>query len=473
MSICLSMIVKNEAPVILRCLRSVKPLISSYSISDTGSTDNTMDLIRQELAGLPGVLQSDPWQDFATNRNLALSRCDGDFILIIDADDTLQHTGGKIILSPEFDSFEMRLYFPEFFYWQTKIIRNDPRWRWEGKVHEVLMFDGNPKSSKIENLRMIIHGDGHRSRLGDKFERDLKVFESEPPTPRNVFYHAQTLECLLRNEEAITKYYERAGMGGWQEEVYYSLWKAAKLMAGQRPQDEVAAAMFRAYFYRPSRLEALVGLCSLLRNEKRYDESYRLSMIHPEPSADVLFIDRNAEWQILEEHALAAYHLNHVVEAKEYFELVAQYELSQDDRDRIENNIQLCTNGPEVKAKDWSWSPFPLILSITSPEDTAKEQDIVRAERLAEERPSPETLLALSFVYYRSRLFGACIVAAKDAIKLKPDFPEAWNNMCCAYNELKEYANAKAAGEEALRISPNWTLAQNNLKWSISQLEKQ
>src|ERR1017187_4525601 len=107
MSLCLSMIVKNEAHVIERCLRSVKPFIDTYSISDTGSTDNTMAIIREELAGIPGVLTTDPWQDFGTNRNLSLTRCKGDHILFIDADETLEHTRGKLKLPSGFDGFEM------------------------------------------------------------------------------------------------------------------------------------------------------------------------------------------------------------------------------------------------------------------------------------------------------------------------------------------------------------------------------
>ncbi|HBD39264.1 MAG TPA: family 2 glycosyl transferase, partial [Cupriavidus sp.] len=46
MRICLSMIVKNEAAVIERCLRAVRPHIHAWAISDTGSTDGTQDIIR-------------------------------------------------------------------------------------------------------------------------------------------------------------------------------------------------------------------------------------------------------------------------------------------------------------------------------------------------------------------------------------------------------------------------------------------
>ena len=72
MRICLNMIVKNESRVIERCLRSAKPFIHSWAISDTGSTDGTQDIIRRVMADVPGELIERPWVDFAHNRNQAL-----------------------------------------------------------------------------------------------------------------------------------------------------------------------------------------------------------------------------------------------------------------------------------------------------------------------------------------------------------------------------------------------------------------
>ena len=48
--IVLCMIVRNEAAVIARCLDSALPHVDGYLISDTGSADNTIDLIRQTAA---------------------------------------------------------------------------------------------------------------------------------------------------------------------------------------------------------------------------------------------------------------------------------------------------------------------------------------------------------------------------------------------------------------------------------------
>ena len=54
--ICLTMIVKDEARIIERCLAAATPWIDSYAILDTGSTDGTPELIRShfEAADIPG-----------------------------------------------------------------------------------------------------------------------------------------------------------------------------------------------------------------------------------------------------------------------------------------------------------------------------------------------------------------------------------------------------------------------------------
>jgi glycosyltransferase involved in cell wall biosynthesis len=41
------MIVKNESKIIKRLLKSVLPIIDTYCICDTGSTDNTIQIIKE------------------------------------------------------------------------------------------------------------------------------------------------------------------------------------------------------------------------------------------------------------------------------------------------------------------------------------------------------------------------------------------------------------------------------------------
>lgn len=94
-TIFLCMIVKNEAAVIERCLDSVRDLIDTWVISDTGSTDGTQDLIREALRGIPGELHEEPWINFGHNRSLNLAHAHGkaDYLLLLDADLVLRRNG--------------------------------------------------------------------------------------------------------------------------------------------------------------------------------------------------------------------------------------------------------------------------------------------------------------------------------------------------------------------------------------------
>ena len=85
------MIVKNESHIIHEVLESTLPVIDTYCIIDTGSSDNTIQIIYNfyKKAGVDGVVYERPWIDFATNRTEALHLCDGrmDYALMMDADD--------------------------------------------------------------------------------------------------------------------------------------------------------------------------------------------------------------------------------------------------------------------------------------------------------------------------------------------------------------------------------------------------
>ena len=90
-SVCLNMIVKNEAHVIRRCLDSVRPHIDHWVVVDTGSTDGTQAIVREHMRDMPGELHERPWRDFGWNRSeaLTLARGRSDYVLVMDADHVL------------------------------------------------------------------------------------------------------------------------------------------------------------------------------------------------------------------------------------------------------------------------------------------------------------------------------------------------------------------------------------------------
>ncbi len=78
--------VKNGAATLQACLESVRGLVDSVVVVNTGSTDATAEIARQAGA----VVVSFPWNgSFADARNAALKHIDTDWVLVLDADEEL------------------------------------------------------------------------------------------------------------------------------------------------------------------------------------------------------------------------------------------------------------------------------------------------------------------------------------------------------------------------------------------------
>lgn len=267
-SICLCMIVKNEAKVIERCLASVAGLVDSWVISDTGSTDGTQQLIRSALEGIPGELHEEPWINFGHNRTANIRRARGraDYLLLLDADLVIRQDAALPPLTA--DAYMLR-HEGETSYRIKRLVRGDVAWRYEGVTHEYLTSD-DAKGQGQENLDALVVEDfadgGSRS---DKFERDARLLtaemERDPGNARTVFYLAQTMRDMGRPEEAITLYERRARMGGWVEEVYCALLQAGILKAGNGDWPGAMDTLSRAWEVRPQRLEACYELVCRLR----------------------------------------------------------------------------------------------------------------------------------------------------------------------------------------------------------------
>jgi len=105
--------------------------------------------------------------------------------------------------------------------------------------------------------------------------------------------------------------------------------------------------------------------------------------------------------------------------------------------------------------------------------DTAKNKKtkIDVAIDTAKKNPTADNYLNLSLYYYEAGKYIECINACKEAIKIKPNYVEAFNNICSAYNQLKMYDKAVEACNKALAIDANYELAKNNIKLAKSQLQ--
>lgn len=95
-SISVCMIVKNEAHNLPRCLSTLKPIAGELVIVDTGSTDATRDIA--EAFG--AKVYEHPWTgDFSEARNVSLDKAEGDWILVMDADEVVARADHDVIVA--------------------------------------------------------------------------------------------------------------------------------------------------------------------------------------------------------------------------------------------------------------------------------------------------------------------------------------------------------------------------------------
>lgn len=362
----LCMIVKNEAHVIERCLASVLPVIDYWVIVDTGSTDGTQQKIQDffDRNGIDGQIHNRPWVDFGHNRSEALElaqKTDTDYALMIDADEIL-------VFDPGFDpvafknSLTADLYnifaqFGQTRYHRPQLTSNKKRFYYRGVLHEYV--DCHDPIATRDFARGFMNTpiqDGARSSDPQKYAKDAAKFEEslasgkveEKDFNRYHFYMAQSYRDSQQWEKALAAYLKRADLGGWNEEVFYSLYQAGRIMEIlEKPVDNIIQVYFKAYQTAPWRAESLWAAARLCRAFSRFDQGYRfakqgLKIRYPEGA---LFVGQGIyEWALLDEFAIAAYWTGHYRESRiASIQLLKDGKFPPDQKDRIEANMKFAS----------------------------------------------------------------------------------------------------------------------------------
>ena len=232
----LCMIVKNEQPNLVRCLSSVKAAVDEIIVVDTGSTDRTKD-----IAAVFGAKVFDfAWdEDFSHARNFSLSKAGGNWILVIDADETVSSrdherlrslirkspkgiggydlTTRNYVIEPNTagwtandgsyrDEEAGTGWYPNL---KVRLFRRDPRIRFSGAVHELVEPSMLGAGMKIVACDVPVHHTGKldRVRVTEKGERyfllGMKKIEETGGTPRAILELAIQAGELGRYDDAI------------------------------------------------------------------------------------------------------------------------------------------------------------------------------------------------------------------------------------------------------------------------------
>ncbi|HWR09086.1 glycosyltransferase family 2 protein [Sporomusa sp.] len=213
-TISLCLITKNEEHCLTRCLESVRHLVDEIIIVDTGSTDATVDI----ATGHGALVFYFHWtDDFAAARNYAISKAQGQWILVLDADEVLAPLSRHELISYMAQSPAEGYYFRIISYladsnktvtdYVVRLFKNKPVYRFSGSIHEQVA--GSIQSHNSDNKLILapypIYHYGYLEQelaKKHKFERNTAIIQKAlQKNPLDPFLHySLAVEYLQRKD---------------------------------------------------------------------------------------------------------------------------------------------------------------------------------------------------------------------------------------------------------------------------------
>ena len=232
-SLSLCMIVRNEETNLLKCLRSVRDVVDEMIIVDTGSTDKTKDIARVFGAEIFDFAWTG---DFSAARNFSLAQAQGDWILVVDADEAvseLDHPALRLLIgkgapSPAAYSIVTRNYIlnesvigwtpndgrypeqPDYGWMESAKVRLFPRAKkifFTNPVHEVVEASLAQAGIPVFNCNVIVHHYGKLDRDREA-RKDQEYYLLGKAKYENNPGDVKSINELARQAHLIGKYEE-------------------------------------------------------------------------------------------------------------------------------------------------------------------------------------------------------------------------------------------------------------------------
>lgn len=216
----LCMIVKNEERHISRCLSSVQDITDDIVIVDTGSQDNTKAICESFNARVFDF----QWEnDFSKARNYGLQHAEGDWILMLDADEELDQDTGSFLTSllhdelPNCGLLKIVNYTGKqldeneaFESMQPRFFKNSQGLYYQGRIHENITCANEEDNKAFFTLPCVIHHYGYleqEEKVKQKHKRNISILNEElsqeNPDPWLVYHLASECYRIKDYEKAL------------------------------------------------------------------------------------------------------------------------------------------------------------------------------------------------------------------------------------------------------------------------------
>ena len=276
-TVCLNMIVKNEAHIIADTLANLLSYINFdyWVISDTGSTDATREIIKNFFAvrGISGELVEHEWRDFGYNRTKAFECAYNktDYVFVWDADDEIQ---GEFRLPELLDADSYKFTFSNvktMVYSRPQLFNNRKRWCYKGVLHEYAncLEPCGPSQYIIGPYNFFSGRKGDRSKDPNKYLKDALILEKaaeealatgDPLYNRYTFYCAQSYNSYGNHEKAIEYYKKALTLDVWIQEKYVACCEIYNNYEKLKHAFEGLSYLVESYKYDKTRIEGVYRL---------------------------------------------------------------------------------------------------------------------------------------------------------------------------------------------------------------------
>lgn len=259
------LIVKNEKDHIRDVLSSLAG-VDEIVVVDTGSQDNTIELAREFTEN---IYTDYEWNDdFAEARNHALSKCTGDWVISIDADEILEEGGVQKIRDIIENATDDQLHFSVNMVAQgsgqkhglPRIMRNDGSVKWWGIAHETL----TPVQSNRVDVTITYGSSTAHALDPDRMLRILaKICAGPDATPRDLYYYAREFYYRQDYVQAARLWGEYVTIATWPPEKADALLYIARCQFILQQGDKARETCFEAIKVNPDFKEALLFMADL------------------------------------------------------------------------------------------------------------------------------------------------------------------------------------------------------------------
>ncbi len=381
----LTQIMKNEAHVVTRMLDSIKKIVDIVVLIDTGSTDDTVSVVRKWGTdnGVETHVFERPFDNFEASRNFSIEmgrqvtkdRGNDYWGFWLDCDEQLiidEKVFSKAKLNK--DLYMFNTYIGQMKYTRNECYKLEKEFRFYGPVHEFIVSDDkNITSGLMEGLSVNVQMDGGswKGNIPEKYKAHAFVLEkyidSDRQDPRWIFYTAQSYHDSAsmpdnrdENEERLRralKYYkERVNRNdGYAEEVFYSQFRIGTIMrVMESPWAETHQELLKAYSIDSLRGEPIKAIVDYYLQVGEWNNAYLYTKFakvnfhgkNPYPTR-LLFVDESLYiWKFAEAHAAACFYTGRMDEAKANYQEIVRITkthpqfFTQEDLNKISMNGQ-------------------------------------------------------------------------------------------------------------------------------------